>query len=101
MTAAGTELIAVVLTSPGLLSLFGASGPASWLLGVLLIVAGLTVALDPHRRYFAGAVAIVCGLLSLVLSNLGGYLLGFGLAAVGGSLALAWAPARSPSDDMS
>jgi hypothetical protein len=89
-TAAGIELILVVLGAPGLLSFSGASAPASWILGALLIVAGLTMWLDPVRRYFAGAAALACALLSLVQSNLGGFLLGFGFAAVGGSLALAW-----------
>jgi Family of unknown function (DUF6114) len=89
-TAAGIELILVVLGAPGLLSFSGAGAPASWILGALLIVAGLTMWLDPHRRYFAGAAALVCALLSLVQANLGGFLLGFGLAAAGGSLALAW-----------
>ncbi|MGW4214330.1 DUF6114 domain-containing protein [Lentzea sp. NPDC004789] len=92
-TAAGAELVGVVLTAPGLLSVSGAAAPASWLLGVLLIVAGLTTLSDPRLRHFAGAVAIVCGLLSLVLSNLGGLLAGCLLALVGGALTLAWVPA--------
>lgn len=92
VTAGGVELVGVVLTAPGFLALAGASAVASWLLGALLIVAGLTVLFDPRLRYFAGTTAIVCGLLSLALSNLGGYLLGCLLAVLGGSLTLAWTP---------
>ncbi|AJT62075.1 hypothetical protein T261_0385 [Streptomyces lydicus] len=94
--AAGVELIAVVGTAPGSLSLSGAGAPASWLLATLMIVAGLTMWLDPPRRYYAGAMTLICGLLSLLLSNLGGYLIGFLLAGLGGSLALAWI--RVPTD---
>ncbi|MEV0375147.1 DUF6114 domain-containing protein [Streptomyces sp. NPDC050636] len=92
--AAGAELITVVAAAPGLLSLSGAGAPAGWILGVLQIVAGLTMWTDPQRRYYAGATSLVCALLSLVLSNLGGFLIGFLLAALGGSLALAWTPVR-------
>lgn len=98
-TAAGIELVFVVLTAPGLLRFSGAGALASWILGAVLVVAGLTMWLDPARRYFAGAAAIVCALLSLVQSNLGGFLLGFGLAAVGGSLALAWTSRSSTVPD--
>lgn len=95
VTAGGVELVGVVLTAPGFLALAGASAVASWLLGALLVVAGLTVLFDPRLRYFAGTATVVCGLLSLLLSNLGGYLLGCLLAVVGGCLTLAWTPTDS------
>lgn len=50
------------------------------------IVAGLTVVRQPALRHFAGAVALGCGLLSLVQTDLGGFL----LATTGGVPALAW-----------
>jgi hypothetical protein len=84
-TAAGLELVLVVGAVPGALRFAGAAAPGSWLLGGVLV------------RHFAGVAALVAGLLSLVGANLGGFLLGFLLAASGGALALAWVPDRGPS----
>ncbi|WP_053719732.1 DUF6114 domain-containing protein [Saccharothrix sp. NRRL B-16348] len=91
-TAAGLELVVVVGTAPGALRFAGAGAPGSWLLGGVLVVAGATLLFDPARRHFAGVAALVAGLLSLVGANLGGFLVGFLLAVVGGALALAWVP---------
>lgn len=91
-TAAGLELVLVVGAVPGALRFAGAGAPGSWLLGGVLVVAGATLLFDPARRHFAGVAALVAGLLSLVGANLGGFLLGFLLAVVGGALALAWVP---------
>jgi hypothetical protein len=93
--AAGAELMTVVSTAPGMLSVLGRGGTESWTLGVLLVVAGLTLWFAPALRYFAGSVAIMVGLSSLVLANLGGYLVGFLLAVTGGALAVAWRTAMS------
>lgn len=95
-TAAGLELVLVVGAVPGALRFAGAGAPASWLLGGVLVVAGATLLLDPARRHFAGAAALIAGLLSLVGANLGGFLLGFLLAVAGGALALAWVPDCGP-----
>ncbi|SDP98148.1 DUF6114 domain-containing protein [Lentzea jiangxiensis] len=92
---AGVELVAVVCTSPGLLRFAGGGATASWVLGGLLVVAGATMLTQPQLRYFAGVVAIVTGLLSLVQANLGGFGAGFVLAAAGGALALAWTPLKA------
>ncbi|MEV8443542.1 DUF6114 domain-containing protein [Actinosynnema sp. NPDC051121] len=106
-TAAGVELVAVVLASPVAVRFAGAGAAGSWLFGSLLVVAGLTMLCQPALRHFAGVTAIIVGLLSLVQANLGGFGLGFLLAAVGGALALAWVPAPdlddtadSPSPDL-
>ncbi|NUT95011.1 MAG: hypothetical protein HOY78_23610 [Saccharothrix sp.] len=89
---AGVELMVVVSSAPGVVRLLGRGAAETWMLGALLVVAGLTLWYTPTLRYFAGTAAIVAGLLSLVLANLGGYLLGFLLAVLGGALALAWRP---------
>jgi hypothetical protein len=89
-TAAGAELALVVSAAPGIVRISGAGAQHSWLFASLLVVAGLTMLTQPALRYFAGTVAVVLGLLSLILANLGGFLLGFLLAVVGGALALAW-----------
>jgi hypothetical protein len=70
------------------------AGAGSLIIGVLLITLGLTMWFQAATRIFAGVAAIVLALVSLVISNIGGFLVGFLLALVGGALAVSWAPAR-------
>ncbi len=68
------------------------AGAGSLIIGVLLVTLGLTMWFRPAVRVFAGGAAIVLALVSLVVSNFGGYLIGFTLALIGGALSLSWAP---------
>ncbi|MGV9251298.1 DUF6114 domain-containing protein [Streptomyces sp. NPDC003697] len=70
------------------------AGAGSLIIGVLLITLGLTMWFQQATRVFAGVAAIVLALVSLVVSNIGGFLLGFLLSMVGGALAVSWAPGR-------
>ncbi|MET9296036.1 DUF6114 domain-containing protein [Streptomyces sp. NPDC003077] len=92
MITGGTVLVAVSWGDLGLLRMTGTAGAATWGIGGLLVVAGLTTWADRARRHFTGTLALVLALTSLVAANLGGLLLGFLLAATGGCLALAWVP---------
>jgi hypothetical protein len=47
-------------------------------------------------RTFAGVAAILLALVSIPVSNLGGFIVGFLLAMVGGALAVSWAPGAPP-----
>lgn len=76
------------------------AGAGSLIIGVLLVVLGITMWFQPHSRTFAGVAAILLALVSLVVSNFGAFLIGFLLGLVGGALCLAWAPgeaARTPA----
>lgn len=68
------------------------TGSASLIIGLLLVVLGLTLWFQPVVRYFAGAAAILLALVSLVVSNFGGFLVGFLLGLVGGAMAISWVP---------
>ncbi|WP_431036866.1 DUF6114 domain-containing protein [Streptomyces sp. P6-2-1] len=68
------------------------AGAGSLIIGVLLITLGLTMWYQAQVRVFAGVAAILLALVSLPVSNFGGFLVGFLLALFGGSLALAWVP---------
>ncbi|MFH8452058.1 DUF6114 domain-containing protein [Streptomyces fungicidicus] len=74
------------------------AGAGSLIIGVLLVTLGLTMWFQSATRVFAGVAAILLALVSLVVSNIGGFLIGFLLALVGGALALSWAPGR-PQDE--
>lgn len=73
------------------------AGAGSLIIGVLLVVLGLTMWFQSHSRVFAGVAAILLALVSLVVSNIGGFLVGFVLALLGGALGIAWAPATDES----
>ncbi|MCT4354344.1 DUF6114 domain-containing protein [Streptomyces sp. Je 1-79] len=67
-------------------------GAGALIIGVLLVTLGLTMWFQPIVRVFAGVAAIVLALVSIPVSNLGGFFMGFLLALVGGGLSVAWVP---------
>ncbi|MEU2394694.1 DUF6114 domain-containing protein [Streptomyces sp. NPDC007369] len=84
------------------------AGSGSLIIGVLLITLGLALWFQQGIRVFAGVASILLALVSLPVSNLGGFFIGFTFALIGGALALAWAPGSAvdetgaaPAGDMS
>ncbi|MEV1009957.1 DUF6114 domain-containing protein [Streptomyces sp. NPDC049881] len=73
------------------------AGASAVVIGVLLIVLGLTIWFQPHVRIFAGVAAILLSLVSLVIANFGGGLIGFLLGLVGGAMSVAWVPGTAGS----
>ncbi|WP_328300865.1 DUF6114 domain-containing protein [Streptomyces sp. NBC_00435] len=73
------------------------AGAGSLIIGVLLVTLGLTLWLQQGVRIFVGVAAMLLGLVSLPVSNLGGFGIGLILSMVGGGMALAWAPGK-PQD---
>ncbi|GLX54541.1 hypothetical protein Shyhy01_74900 [Streptomyces hygroscopicus subsp. hygroscopicus] len=68
------------------------AGAGSLIIGVLLVVLGISLWFQKHVRTFAGVAAILLALVSLPVSNFGGFVLGFLFSLVGGAMAVAWAP---------
>lgn len=75
------------------------AGAGSLIIGVLLVVLGISLWFQKHVRVFAGVAAILLALVSIPVSNLGGFLVGFLLALVGGAMAVAWAPGAPPAPE--
>lgn len=73
------------------------AGAGSLIIGVLLIVLGISLWFQKHVRVFAGVAAILLALVSIPVSNLGGFLVGFLLALFGGAMAVSWAPGEEPA----
>ncbi|MBQ1092474.1 DUF6114 domain-containing protein [Streptomyces sp. B93] len=67
------------------------AGAGSLIIGVLLVVLGLSLWLQRHVRVFAGVAAILLALVSIPVSNFGGFVVGFLFALIGGAMAVAWA----------
>jgi len=76
------------------------AGAGSLVIGLTLIVLGGLLWFQPVIRYFAGCVAVFLGVLSLPISNFGGFFIGTLLAATGGLLALAWGPVDGHPEEM-
>ncbi|CAM5442667.1 hypothetical protein SGLAM104S_02160 [Streptomyces glaucescens] len=78
------------------------AGAGSLIIGVLLVVLGVSLWFQKHVRFFAGVAAILLALVSIPVSNLGGFLIGFLFALTGGAMAVSWAedapPAQEPVD---
>ncbi|WP_327234432.1 DUF6114 domain-containing protein [Streptomyces sp. NBC_01317] len=72
------------------------AGAGSLIIGVLLVTLGLTMWYHSLVRVFSGVAAILLALVSIPISNFGGFLLGYLCALVGGGLALAWVPVKHP-----
>jgi len=72
-------------------------GAGSLIIGILLFTLGLTMWFQQATRVFAGVASILLALVSLVVSNIGGFIMGFLLALIGGALALSWMPGQ-PAD---
>ncbi|MER7840501.1 DUF6114 domain-containing protein [Streptomyces sp. NPDC096040] len=76
------------------------AGAGSLIIGVLLVVLGVSVWFQKHIRTFAGVAAILLALVSLPVSNFGGFVMGFLFALIGGAMAVAWAPAAPPKPEV-
>ncbi|MGV9938437.1 DUF6114 domain-containing protein [Streptomyces sp. NPDC003401] len=74
------------------------AGAGSLIIGVLLVVLGVSLWFQKHVRVFAGVAAILLGLVSIPVSNLGGFLIGFLFALIGGAMAISWAPGAPPAE---
>jgi uncharacterized membrane protein len=72
------------------------AGAGSLIIGVLLIVLGISLWFQKHVRVFAGVAAILLALVSLPVSNFGGFVMGFLLSLIGGAMAVSWAPGAEP-----
>ncbi|MFF7752352.1 DUF6114 domain-containing protein [Streptomyces sp. NPDC007971] len=74
------------------LALSTTSGAGSLVIGVLLMVLGLSLWYRLHLRMFAGVATLLLALISFPVANFGGLLLGLSSALIGGALACAWIP---------
>ncbi|MFC8172708.1 MULTISPECIES: DUF6114 domain-containing protein [unclassified Streptomyces] len=72
----------------------GIGGIAGMAGGVVLMAMALLVLLLPSQRHTAGVLAVIAGVASFPLSNLGGLFVGMFLSVLGGSMAFAWLPGK-------
>ncbi|MEU9556153.1 DUF6114 domain-containing protein [Streptomyces fumanus] len=70
------------------------AGAGSLIIGILLVVLGVSLWFQQHIRTFAGIAAILLALVSIPVSNFGGFVIGFLLSLIGGAMAVSWAPGQ-------
>jgi hypothetical protein len=70
------------------------AGAGSAVIGLLLLALGISCWFQPLIRVFAGIAAIVLSLVSLPVSNFGGFGMGLFLGIIGGALVCSWAPLK-------
>ena len=71
------------------------SGTVVWagiLIGALVVTMGLFMWFSPQFRQVLGILAVLFSVVSLITSNLGGFLIGLLFGVIGGSMAFAWTP---------
>ncbi|MEU1468507.1 DUF6114 domain-containing protein [Streptomyces sp. NPDC005761] len=74
------------------------AGAGSLIIGVLLITLGLTMWFHSIVRVFAGVASILLALISIPVANIGGFLIGFLFALIGGALSVSWVPGEPKTD---
>ncbi|MEU1367383.1 DUF6114 domain-containing protein [Streptomyces sp. NPDC005803] len=75
------------------------AGAGSLIIGVLLVTLGLTMWFHSIVRVFAGVAAILLALISIPVANIGGFLVGFLFALLGGALSVSWVPGEPKTDE--
>ena len=74
----------------------GVEGFQATIIPIGFVLLAVLIAAMPQHRVFYGVIALALSIYSIVGVNLGGFLIGMLLSAVGGILAVSWAPPAQP-----
>lgn len=98
---AGAEICAIPLAPLKVMLQQGIAGIPSVLMGIVMILMGLSAWFAPHYRGLAGVLTVLVAAAALVMSNLGGFLFGTIVGILGGGMIFAWQPRPLPDPDTS
>ncbi|MEO6533798.1 MAG: DUF6114 domain-containing protein [Pseudolysinimonas sp.] len=73
----------------------GVTGFQATIIPIGFVLLGALIMTMPQHRIFYGVIGLALSIYSIIGVNLGGFLIGMLLSAVGGILAVSWAPAVS------
>ncbi|MBB6121758.1 DUF6114 domain-containing protein [Nocardiopsis algeriensis] len=96
MILSGIVMASLVAMPVELMLHTGIGAVSSLMFGGMLAVLGLVTWFTPNQHVITGSLAGFLALGALVLSNLGGLVVGTLLALVGGGLAFSWRPVAKP-----
>ena len=77
----------------------GVEGFQATIIPLGFVLLAVLIAVMPQHRIFYGVIALALSIYSIIGVNLGGFLIGMLLSAVGGILAVSWAPRQTTSSD--
>ncbi|WP_371499241.1 DUF6114 domain-containing protein [Kitasatospora sp. NBC_00374] len=75
------------------------AGAGSLIIGLLMIALGLTAWFQPLVRVFCGVATTILSLISIPVSNLGGFGFGVTPGLIAGGLLVAWTPLKPLPED--
>lgn len=90
-------IISPVLTTFSATVSMGTAAVSGWVIGGIMLTAAVVSLVSPGQRHFAALMAMIVSIASLVLTNLGGYVIGMALGIVGSGMVFAWTPDTTPS----
>ena len=94
------ELLALMWGGPIQLTLIqGIAGIGTIAISVTLVAMVLISWAQPHLRTITGILIVIIGLVSMTVSNLGGFVIGMLLTVIGGSLIFSWREPRPVQED--
>jgi hypothetical protein len=96
---AGAEIGVIPLAPMKVMLHQGTAGIPSVVLALVLVVLGLSAWFSPQYRGLAGVLTVLLSAAALVLSNLGGFMIGTLLGVVGGALIFAWRPVPATPEE--
>lgn len=94
---AGAEICAIPLAPLEVMLQQGVAGVPSVVMGIMMIIMGLSAWFAPQYRGLAGILTVLMAAAALVMSNLGGFLFGTLVGILGGSMIFAWQPLPPPA----
>ncbi|GGR03162.1 DUF6114 domain-containing protein [Streptomyces netropsis] len=95
---AGAEISAIPLAPLKIMLHQGIAGIPSVLMGLVMVLMGLTAWFAPQYRTLAGVLTVMVATAALVMSNLGGFLFGTIIGVIGGGMVFAWQPLPTGPD---
>ncbi|MDX3664866.1 DUF6114 domain-containing protein [Streptomyces europaeiscabiei] len=92
----GAEILLTMQAPLPVMLKVGMQGLAGYLLPSLMIVCGLLILFNPTQRLFYSILGIMLSLGTWLTSNIGGFVVGLLMGAVGSTLAFGWLPDQEP-----
>lgn len=74
------------------ISLRTLGGISATVIGIVMVICGVSLWIRPQFRTAAGIVTLLLALVAIVTANLGSFLIGTLLGLIGAALALSWSP---------
>jgi len=92
----GAEILLTMKAPLPVILKIGMQGLAGYLLPSLMIVCGLLILFNPTQRLFYSILGIMLSLGTWLTSNIGGFVVGLLMGAVGSTMAFGWLPDQEP-----